>query len=363
MSIDSEFADFAGTNAATFEKHDAREREYVDKRSFLKPNIPTLLIPANEALHVRLIPWPGFNYFAKKCSVHFQIGAEKNSYPCLKMLGDEVTCPICKASRIAYSSGNKDLGGALRATQRHLLIAINRNDLEKGPMILQWSDTAVEDLRNRINDPITKAPRPVDSIMNGYDVMFTKRKKEKNSKFETIEDMFVANQSTPLSDNEQQMRNWLEYVRKTFGVEFLELFDFKSADELEAVLVGSTNLAGLQQELGSSDPFANAFGTNQVPTNPAPAPTQNQVPLSALFGQPAQVPQAPTQQVPQAPAQEIPAVPTQAVPPAPVQAVPEPAPQPTQPVIPAVVDQTGAPSGDDIRAKIKAQLEAAKQQG
>lgn len=361
MSLDSEFADFGGTNAVTFEKNDAREREYVDKRSFLKTNIPTLLIPSKEPCHVRLIPWPGFNYFAKKCSVHFQIGPEKNSYPCLKMLGDEHVCPICKASRIAYSAGNKELGGALKATQRHLLIVIDRKNPEKGPMILQWSDTAVDDLRNRINDPITKAPRPIDHILHGFDIMFTKRQKEKNSKFETIEDMFVANQSTPLGDSEQQIRTWLEYTRATFGVEFLSLFDFKTADELEAVLNGSSDIPGLKQAVGDSDPFANAFGQQ---SNPAPAPVQ--VSVSSLFPQAAQVPAAPVTEVPVAPVQTVPPPAPKEVPVAPVQTVPEQTVQtvpPVQPVIPAVVEQVGNASSDDIRAKIKAQLEAAKQQG
>ena len=153
--LNLDLSDFQSTNADTFSKNIPSEKEYSDRKSFLVQGIPLYTVQSGTPTHIRLIPWPKFGYFARKAAIHYGIGIEKNAYACLKMKGEEVVCPICKASRIAYQNSNKDLGKALAASQRHLLIMVDRKAQVKGPQILTWSETAVNDLRNRMDDPIT----------------------------------------------------------------------------------------------------------------------------------------------------------------------------------------------------------------
>ena len=367
MTFESQFADFIPTNAETFQKNLPNEKEYTDKKTFLKHGYVMFAAQSGKANHIRLIPWPGFGYFARKASVHYGIGVEKNAYACLKMLGEDKNCPICKASRVAYAAANKEKGKELSANQRHLLIIVDRNQTVKGPQVLVWSETAVTDLRSRIDDPITKAPRAIDAIQNGFDVMFTKRKQNPGAKFETTEDLFVANTPTPLSSDMNEMTNWLNYCRDKF-TDYNSMFEFKTEAELEAIVEGAaSNLPGLDANLGGQDPFAN-FNTQQTP--PPNQQVRTQPTVEQLFGniqQPVaqQVPQAQQVQVPPAQQTEVPPIPAQfqvQVPPATATtAVPE---APSAQLIPAVVPQTTATSGaqdsEAIRASIKAKLEAQK---
>lgn len=367
MDLDfSEFGDFKATNADTFLKNDPTEREYSDFKSLYISGVNTLIIESQKKYHIRLIPWPKFSYFARKASYHFKIGPEKQTFVCAKMQGEDVPCPICKASRIAYNQGDKKKGGDLAAKQRHVFIVIDRNNQAKGPQLMTWSEQAISSLRSRINDPITNAPRAIDDLANGNDILFTKRQLiPGKSPFETVEDLMVANQPCPVSTNMAEVKAWTDHIKEKM-TDFLGMFVFASETAMENALLGGNDTIGGLPE-GMEDPFSTIAAQQAAPqqtgyapqptidqlfgnipqTQSAPIPPAQATPMQAL---PEQFRQSPEQvQIPAVAAASIPQVPAAEIPALTVQTPQSPAATPI-----------AATDTDAVRAAINEKMEAYK---
>lgn len=280
---------FQATNNNAFDQNPPDTRAFSDRTGFLKAEckLKEFRPKENEQSHVRLIPWPGVGYFAQKVALHYGIGVEKQTICCRMMLGPTETCMLCKQSRRFYAMGNKNLGYDWAAKQRHAVIVIDRNNMQLGPMIWTIAESTIQAIRTAIKDPISNAVRAIDDLAAGYDIVFKKRKKNDKAPYATIEDIFIANNPTPLG-TEEQLKQWLPMVVES---PLSQILHFLSDDEIRAVS-GLTSDGELPPEAPAQLPVDNT----PVAAPPAgfsapagfqysPPPAQAQAPVqTAQFG-------------------------------------------------------------------------------
>lgn len=207
----SQFADFQSTSSDTYAAKDPNIREFTDRAAPFKD--VAILNPKKEVRsHVRLIPWPGLGYFARQVRMHFGVGPDKVTFPCLCMLGEGVSCPSCVKARYYYGLGDKKMGGIFNSKVRHLCWVIDRNEPEKGPQLWQIPDQTINSIRSMMLDPRTGAVRSVDHIENGFDLFFVKRAETAQSPYLTINDIQLDFNPSALGTQEQ-LYLWFDYIR------------------------------------------------------------------------------------------------------------------------------------------------------
>lgn len=326
--LTSEFGDFQATNQSAYVVNQPTGSTYSDRFNWFKSDIKIANPQKNEQQQYRIVPWPNQGYFAVEVRLHQGLGSEKNSCPCPCMLGPDQKCPLCKASRQAYNSGNQEMGRAFGGKARYLMWIIDRKHPELGPQLWQIPQQTLESIRSQMVDPRTGAVMAIDHLDAGYDVFFKKRPETPASPFNTINDIILDKQPSALGSKEDA-GPWIAYIRSHSNL--ADILNFPEPNVMEA-------LAGI-------DAFDPEGGDGFPSDTEAPMATPPQVDQAALQ-------QALQQQT---------AAPEAAVPPTPTPV--NPAPAPVAPPAPAVSSAPAPVNAakvdmDSIRAKL-----AAKKQG
>lgn len=213
-------------------EYKARSRESVDQRaantgdfdSILKRHIKAWK-PRDGENRIRILPptWKPTNHFGLDIYVHYGVGADRQSYLCLHKMKSEPD-PI-NEEREAFvrtmdseSEKDKDYLRELSATKRVLIYLIDRNDEKAGVQAWAMPKGMDTDIVKISVDRDTGEVLPIDSPRDGYDVLFERTGKGKNTKYEGVS---IARRSSPLGKDE-----WLDFAVDNPLPDQLQYFDY-----------------------------------------------------------------------------------------------------------------------------------------
>jgi hypothetical protein len=183
---------------------------------------------------LRVLPatWPGASHYGFDVWTHFQIGPDKQAYLCTqRMKGD--TCCICEERRKASGIDEK-YAKALTPARRVLMWVIVRGKEDEGPQLYSMPKTMDEDITTLSEDESGECLW-IDKADKGYDIIFSRTGTTKeNTKYSGVK---VARKSTPLSDDEEEMDAWLDFITENPLPDVLRYYD---QDYIERVFSGGS---------------------------------------------------------------------------------------------------------------------------
>src|SRR5690606_3916895 len=160
--------------------------------------------------------------------VHYQVGADNSAYLCLaKMKGKP--CPVCEARDQTDDEEERNL---FRSTRRLLCYVIDRNNDNAGRQVCAMPLQLYREINTRSIDKKTKEVILIDDHNEGYDVTFVKEGTGIRSKYSGVE---IARDSSPLTDDEHKMEQWLTFIEENPLPDILNFFEYS---HIEKVLQG-----------------------------------------------------------------------------------------------------------------------------
>lgn len=198
-------------------KYKKRSAESVDKRAqgggdrdhFLKNDFQKFT-PADGDNLIRILPptWEDAQHFGLDVHVHYGIGPDKGSFLSLHKHKGEAD-PIYEERLQAQNDGDDEYAKELRPNTRTLVWVIDRDKEEAGPKLWAMPFGVDKEISLRCKDKTTGELLYIDDPDEGYDVEFTKSGSGKTTKYEGVQ---ISRRSTPISDDEDQMDEWLELI-------------------------------------------------------------------------------------------------------------------------------------------------------
>ncbi len=159
---------------------------------------------------IRFLPatWANAKHYGYDIYAHRNIGPDNARYFCRKkMLNDR--CVLCDEQFTLHKEGAAEEAAELKAQARVISWIIDRNNESEGPMI--WEMSAGQDLdiaslqANKRTGDIFLCDSPDD----GYDLSFTRRGQGLKTRYGGWQ---FDRAATPLSDDPDQMEQWLLFV-------------------------------------------------------------------------------------------------------------------------------------------------------
>lgn len=189
---------------------------------------------------VRILPrtWDdddGPRHWGLEVWVHYGIGADNSAYLCLKKMKGE-RCPICEERERLAAEGDEDAAREIRPVKRIIAYAIDRKNEDEGPMVW-WmpAHKIAAEVADRSDDPDTGKLLKIDHPEKGYDVTFRKSGSGMKTQYTGVD---VARRSSPISDDPDEMDDWLEQISEAPLPSLLNYYD---AAYLEDVFGGTAS--------------------------------------------------------------------------------------------------------------------------
>jgi hypothetical protein len=174
------------------------------------------------------VPW-------MEAFIHYQIGANNSQFLCpAKML--KRPCPICEEHKNLLDSGkNPEEVRSLQPQLRAICWVIDRAEEAKGPQIwvMPYTKIAKEIITHSFSRK-TGEPVFVDNPENGWDIIFNKAGKLKNTQYSGLR---KDDEASPLHSDEEVINKWLDFVSKNVIPEMLQ---YKDYDYIKEALHGLT---------------------------------------------------------------------------------------------------------------------------
>lgn len=147
----------------------AAQKSY-DKDELLQDVVKTWKPKDGDNL-VRILPpsWEGARNYGVDVFVHYNIGAERNSYICPKAAG-RGPCPFCEAQMEAMNNGDVVLSKSLKANKRVLVYMLDQNDPKSGVHAWLMAWTLDKELATQSIDKDTGDVLNIDDPDNGFNV-------------------------------------------------------------------------------------------------------------------------------------------------------------------------------------------------
>ena len=182
--------------------------------------------------NIRFLPptWEHPEHFGMDVFVHYGIGSDNQAYLCLdKMKGE--TCPVCEEKKQADKAGDSDYARELSANKRVLVWLIDRDNEETGPQLWAMPWTVDRDIATLCIDKRTREILFIDSPDEGYDVTFTKTGAKMKTKYIGVK---VARRPSPLSDDDDVVGEWMDYITENSLPDTLQYFDAEHIADVAA---------------------------------------------------------------------------------------------------------------------------------
>lgn len=180
---------------------------------------------------VRLLP-ANEEYWGYPIQVHW-IGDDNftRAYACPRQM-KAMPCPVCEERSRLYDENDQDGAKALNTSERLLVWIINRDDQEKGPMLWDMPKTLEIDMNGGAVDDEAESVLPLDDPIEGYDLRFNREGKGTTTRYQAFT---VARRSSPLTDDEEELEKWLDYVEANPLEQCVTLYEY---DHIKAVFEG-----------------------------------------------------------------------------------------------------------------------------
>lgn len=182
---------------------------------------------------LRLLPptWPDPEHYGFDIYVHYSVGPDQQSYLCLdKMKGER--CPVCEERRRLEKAGETDAVKELTPTKRVVVYVVDRDQENEGPLLYSMPWTQDRDLAALSEDQQTREILCVDDPEEGYDVVFTRQGSGIKTKYVGLK---IARKSTPLSSDQREQDDWLDFVVENPVPDTLNFYD---AEYIKNVFAG-----------------------------------------------------------------------------------------------------------------------------
>lgn len=182
-----------------------------DRDNIIDPDI-MMFHPKEGSNHLRVLPptWDDPDHFGYDTYVHYGIGPDKASYLSLsKMKGEED--PIDEEYRRANKEGDEDYAKQLKPNKRILIFVVDRKDEESGPKLWSCPWTIDQDLAKLAYDDRTGELLNIDDPEAGYDISFDRNGTGRNTRYEATS---ISRRPSPLSDDDNEMDTWLDFVEE-----------------------------------------------------------------------------------------------------------------------------------------------------
>jgi len=160
---------------------------------------------------IRILPrtWDDGNHYAYDVNVHYQVGADNQSYLCLKDIGKE--CCICD-EREQTITEDVEYAKSLRPVRRCVVWVIDRNNPKEGPMLWAMPWTVDRDISQIAIDEETNEILKVEHPKKGFDVMFTLEGPKGGVKKYT--GLKITRNELPISKSTKRMVQWLNFIEE-----------------------------------------------------------------------------------------------------------------------------------------------------
>lgn len=205
---------------------DIKRKESTAGKDFdpwLNPTIPVFK-PKAGSNRVRILP-PGWDStdFEYITWLHYGVGPDDQTYVCPAKAG-KGKCPICEERNRNRGSLSKEENRALAPKQRPLVYVIDRTDEDAGPKIWPMPITVSKELVLRQRD-VDGSIIYIDHPEEGYDIEFVREGEGIGTKYLAIN---VARKATPISVDEDQMNEWLNFIVQNPLPEQVIVYDYNT---------------------------------------------------------------------------------------------------------------------------------------
>jgi len=174
---------------------------------------------------IRILPptWDNANHYGIDLFVNYNIGPDKASYLSLSK-HKKGRDPIAEAQRQAANDGDEELAKKLQPTQRVLVWLIDRQDEDEGPQLWAMPFSKVDKaFINLSRDEDTGEVVYIDALDKGWDIRFYKEGKGLNTTYDASRMKLLG--PKPISEDDDQMASWLEYIQEHPVPETLKFYD------------------------------------------------------------------------------------------------------------------------------------------
>lgn len=194
--------------------------------SYVK-DIVSLWRPSDGQNRIRILPptWEGAKHYGLDIYLHFGVGADNQSYLCLEKMKRE-PCPICEERARVNAKGDQEAARQYAPKKRVMVYMIDRKAEEDGVKIWAMPWTLDRDLAERQIDKDTNEVLLIDDPEEGYDVMFSREAKGGSAQFAHYVGIDIARRPSPLHQDEDTMREWLEFIVDNPLDQMLNYFDY-----------------------------------------------------------------------------------------------------------------------------------------
>lgn len=184
---------------------------------------------------VRFLPptWEPADHYGLTIFCRYRIGPDKQTYLALDkhvdLPGHEIgPDPIEEARARALSQGREKEKwiNAVKAKPRILVWVIVRGEEKKGPQLWAMPIGLNEDFLLQTVDEESGDVLPVDDPYGGYDGFFNKKKLGKQPWEVEYKSAQFSRRSSPLSDDKEQMEEWLQFIQDNPLPECLKFYSY-----------------------------------------------------------------------------------------------------------------------------------------
>src|SRR6188768_2771816 len=220
--------DDRGSGSSSGYQYRERSVEEVKQRSsmgardydkLLKPGIKMWSV--GDTNRARLLPptWEGAKHYGLDVYVHYGVGPDRESYLCPLQHGDK-PCPICEERDLARRENDpdEDYVKELEPKRRVLAYVVDRDNEKEGVQAWMMPWTVDKDITKVSVDRDSGEVLPIDHPKKGYDVVFDKTGKGRNTKYEGV--------SIARRDSELGKSSLLDYAMDHPLPDQLQVFDY-----------------------------------------------------------------------------------------------------------------------------------------
>jgi len=183
---------------------------------------------------VRIMPptWDDPEHFGIDVWVHYQIGADKNSYICPNRQMKE-WCPICEERERVKAEATEEELRALAPTRRVAYFIIDRTREEDGPLVWLAAWTVDRDIMAQAE--VEGEWLEVDHPDEGFDLIFKRDGQGLKTKYNGIK---FSRHASPISDDAATQKKWLRLIVKNPIPTILNHFD---GEYIQKVFAGTVS--------------------------------------------------------------------------------------------------------------------------
>lgn len=206
--------------------------------SWIKEGVKTF--KAKEGLNtVRFLPMPEehaerlkVKHYGYDVWVHYDIGGDKNSYPCLEQMKGEF-CPVCEYKReLEAEKADKEEIKKLNARKSVVCYIIDRDKESEGPLVWPMSFTIDKEFSQLSMDTTDKTFLAIEDPDEGYDISFIRNGTGLMTKYESKQ---IARKKSYLCRNEADQDRALEFVTDH---PLDEIVQYYSREDIEKAMRG-----------------------------------------------------------------------------------------------------------------------------